>query len=709
MATPTGTTQRPGTSSSERTKWRRLFAIVWAAFTIAALAVWGTLAFAGFQYPSPNGVQALPTILADDVSTPYTLAPNYGDCVVVAGVVPNPTTGNDIWAQTFTKTGAGLWNSGSPVPVVTASGDQSQAVVNTTETTGGTFIGWVASDPTAPTIELPYGQMRRTDGGPRWPTPVPFVSQSPWPTTESWDVYDLRSLSDGANGVLGLWRLGQSDSGGHSRYSLLAQRLDTGGGRLWGDGGLPIVQGPWSTSTSSSYIYGAQTVRSGQNLYVAWNQTTSGSTGESTLLWVSSWTLAGSKLWQKSATKTTSYPLNPSLAVDSSGNPIVLWNQEPRVTNGTSTIWCQKFNGTSGLRLWGDYGKKVCGASGNKYYPGVVTGSNGSGIAVWGDGRYGDTHTCIYYSRLANGKWSAAQPLAIGGRAGVNSDQKSHPQIVSDGSGGAYVTWRDHRDGSWTDYFNYTNSDVYAQHIGADGTIYFGTRGQGMPVATQPGNQDQQMPAIGSDGTLYVGYRNTESGTSLWINRVCDAGNPQIGTLAPTSFFANLSVQPTLTLSGSNFGNTPGRFYLGSSQVPMVTPSATGTESPTPIPSGVIVWSNDLITYQYPYGRAGLNQVGIYDVDGVPSNAANLNVRPQVTRLSKRRGRVGTIVKIRGCGFGAVRNAGMVHVGGKAARIISWSDTEIEIKIPHVSKGRRTVIVETDGATSNVKRFRVTR
>jgi len=686
-----------------------MFVAVWTTVTLVVVVILGTLAFAGFQYPSPNGVQALPTILTDDSSTPYALAPNYGDCVVVAGVVPNPTTGNDIWAQTFTKTGAGIWRSGSPVPVVTASGDQSQAVVYATETTGGTFIGWVESDPAAPNIELPYGQMRRTDGGPRWSTPVPFVSQSPWPTTENWNVYDLRSLGDGADGVLGLWRLGQSDSGGHTRYALWAQHLDTGGGRLWGDGGLSIVQGPWSTSTSSSYICGAQMVRSGENVYVAWNQMTSGSTGESTLLWVSSWTLAGSKLWQKSATKTTSYPLNPSLAIDSSGNPIVLWNQEPKVTNGTSTIWCQKFNGTSGLRLWGDYGKKVCGASGHKYYPGVVTGPNGSGIAVWGDGRYGDTHTGIYYSRLASEKWSAAQPLAVGGGTGTNSDKKVHPQIVTDGSGGAYVTWRDHRNGSWTDDFTYTNSDIYAQHIGADGTIYFGTRGQGMPVATQPGNQDQQMPAVSAHGTLYVGYRNTESGNSLWINQVCNADNPQITTVGPTDFFANPSVRPTLTLSGTLFGHTPGTLYWGTTRMPTITPSATGTESPTPCPSGVVSWQDGIILFQPPYGRAGVTQVGIYDGLGVPSNAQTVTVKPYIGSLSRRRGHPGDRLTIRGRGFGATRAGGSVLIRGHAARVVSWRSARIVVKVPDVHAGRTRVTVSTDGAVSNAKRFRVTR
>ena len=62
------------------------------------------------------------------------------------------------------------------------------------------------------------------------------------------------------------------------------------------------------------------------------------------------------------------------------------------------------------------------------------------------------------------------------------------PQIVSDGAGGAIVTWWDSRKG--TDY------DIYAQRISAAGTPLW-TAG-GVPLCTATGNQ--LVPVIAPDG-----------------------------------------------------------------------------------------------------------------------------------------------------------------------------------------------------------------
>ncbi len=61
-----------------------------------------------------------------------------------------------------------------------------------------------------------------------------------------------------------------------------------------------------------------------------------------------------------------------------------------------------------------------------------------------------------------------------------------------------------------------------------------------------------------------------------------------------------------------------------------------------------------------------------------------------------------------GWNFGATRGTAKVYFGGKAAtRYVSWSATKIEVKVPTLAKGSKTVTVRTAGGRSNAKTFRV--
>lgn len=81
------------------------------------------------------------------------------------------------------------------------------------------------------------------------------------------------------------------------------------------------------------------------------------------------------------------------------------------------------------------------------------------------------------------------------------------PQIASDGVGGAFVCWRDARNGS--DY------DIYSQHIASNGTMLW--RGNGIPIVNSPG--DQQYPRIVSDtkGGFFIAWEDSRSGVNVFI------------------------------------------------------------------------------------------------------------------------------------------------------------------------------------------------
>ena len=69
----------------------------------------------------------------------------------------------------------------------------------------------------------------------------------------------------------------------------------------------------------------------------------------------------------------------------------------------------------------------------------------------------------------------------------VATGDQSSPQLISDGAGGAIVTWKDSRSG---------NYDIYAQRVNASGAVQWAANGVALCTATG----DQYSPRIVSDG-----------------------------------------------------------------------------------------------------------------------------------------------------------------------------------------------------------------
>jgi hypothetical protein len=82
----------------------------------------------------------------------------------------------------------------------------------------------------------------------------------------------------------------------------------------------------------------------------------------------------------------------------------------------------------------------------------------------------------------------------------ANFNQES-PDIVSDGAGGAIITWIDQRNGDW---------DVYAQRVSPYGELLWNP--PGVPVVTALENQiEVAATADGSGGAIVVWVNDTPS------------------------------------------------------------------------------------------------------------------------------------------------------------------------------------------------------
>jgi hypothetical protein len=226
------------------------------------------------------------------------------------------------------------------------------------------------------------------------------------------------------------------------------------------------------------------------------------------------------------------FQTSPAIATDGSGGAIVAWVDER--TGSYLQIYAQRIN-ASGVVQWTTDGVYLSTGVIDSYSQAIISDGAGGAIVTWYDDLSGSND--IYAQRItASG---AAQWTAGGEALCAAANDQGVPAIASDGAGGAIVAWHDYRSG--------THSDVYVQRITASGAAQWTADGVALCAAAN----DQGLPAIASDGAggavvTWYDYRSgthsgvyaqriTASGVAQWTADgvvLCAAANDQL----PTAF-----------------------------------------------------------------------------------------------------------------------------------------------------------------------------
>lgn len=179
--------------------------------------------------------------------------------------------------------------------------------------------------------------------------------------------------------------------------------------------------------------------------------------------------------------------LTPVTIPDGAGGAIVTWYD---YRSGSPDIYVQRVLATGAADPgWPDGGRALCAASQGQYSPTLVGDGAGGAIVVWHDDRASSTD--IYAARvLASGAPDPAWPTDGRGVCTASGDQ-IYPDVASDGSGGALVTWRDDRGGP--------DTDIYAQRVLSSGAVDPAWPPNGRALCTAAGNQS--VPRIAPDGS----------------------------------------------------------------------------------------------------------------------------------------------------------------------------------------------------------------
>lgn len=216
-------------------------------------------------------------------------------------------------------------------------------------------------------------------------------------------------------------------------------------------------------------------------------------------------------------TRVNDWGLNPRAVSDGEGGAIVFWERNFTLPQGRD-IYAQRID-HNGYLLWPEGGVAVCTEEFDQmiYYGDVVSDGSGGAYVAWTDYRrstreYDYRDSIDVYLQHVN---SDGQVLwqRNGILISTGYANARAPRLVSDGVGGVIVGWDDYRNR----VNPFQDPDVYAQRVNAEGDFLWGANSVLLADFTKVHNMIEDSQG----GTIIVIYKEgvfriDDSGIVLW-------------------------------------------------------------------------------------------------------------------------------------------------------------------------------------------------
>ncbi len=249
------------------------------------------------------------------------------------------------------------------------------------------------------------------------------------------------------------------------------------------------------------------------NAFVVWKQTRSIS-NLSTFIWANHFN--GTTWTGAEKISNLGVAFDPQIAVDSDGNAMAVWTE----SGFQFKVWVNRFNGIT----WGDAERLNSGA-GDAFQPQIAFDNNDNALAVWGQDA-GNNHNNIVVRRFSGGVWGVAETIE-----NTDTGNAVSPQIAFDNDSNALAVWRqsdDQRINIWSNRFNGTgwgSAEIIGIDSGAeafDPQIEFDANGNAFAIWLQNDDTGQKNILVNRfDGTSW-------SNVEIIDSSVNDASKPQI-------------------------------------------------------------------------------------------------------------------------------------------------------------------------------------
>jgi hypothetical protein len=268
-----------------------------------------------------------------------------------------------------------------------------------------------------------------------------------------------------------------------------------GGVRLGAMGGSPFVLGDGAGGTFVAAVVGGVGARV-QHLSAA-----------GVPLWAAGGVLAGTS-------GSVADPSSCALAPDGAGGVIVAW------LGASNRAFAQRLDAGGNL-LWTAAGVSVGGTSVDAFRVRVCGDGAGGAYVVWEQDRVLHANVLPPITLIRRVDATGALPWSALVVSSASSSQDGG-DVVSDGAGGAIVTWSESRGGA-------SGYDIYAQRVNSSGASLWAANGANVCNVTS----DQNGPVMASDGaggaiiawTDYRGYVAPGYSVQYFVQRIGPGGN----------------------------------------------------------------------------------------------------------------------------------------------------------------------------------------
>ena len=335
----------------------------------------------------------------------------------------------------------------------------------------------------------------------------PFITDAPlaqWQPdgapvcTESHEQLYASIVADGTGGAIVTW----SDFRSGTHYDIFAQRLDASGVPQW------TVDGVALCTAANDQIAPTIMADGTGGAIITWNDRRSGNND----IFAQRVNAAGTTLWTANGVAlciAANDQSSPKLVSDGAGGAIVAWDDD-RTGGFSPDVYVQRVN-AAGVAQWAPNGVVLVLQGNDQWGSAIDSDGAGGAVVTWHDYRFG-TNYDIFAQRVS----ASGTPLwTVDGVAiCIEEIDQSFPTIASDGSGGAFVTWADPRDG---------DLDIYGQRVNAAGATQWTVDGIGLCTAAG----GQSGPALVEDGAggVIITWNDSRNGAAdIYVQRVNAAG-----------------------------------------------------------------------------------------------------------------------------------------------------------------------------------------